>query len=811
MLKSELKEKVYDFYEQDNYEEVFNCSFILVDKYDDAEGYGWLGYLYYYGEGVPVDLKKSYYYTKIGADKGDHYATLDLGGLHYLDSNPEVETNYEKAYEYIYKSFHEHGNFDALGEIVKFTYYGIGTEINYDESFRLLSRYNTSELDNFQKSVLAEHYIRGVGTKQNIQLGVSILESLSQEGYDFAEHELNQLFGTNYKDKENRKVKSIYFYNKDRFKRIEFGYKGFEKQEELSKLKNEDNALNAANYAIDIINSYIKNSNTTMTMEVCYALGSLGYIQAWYQPFPESFDQQIFEYNELAWQKNCGDTSAANYANSIIWDAKNPDYSKALDICLNDIKNSAGATSCIGYVGFFYQEGYVYDVDFFNSYVLYEFESQNLMTSLNTDIEWVNDRKEEVKANLNEDEVKRAKIIVDEINEDFEKIFPYLYNNVDKKFNDIITVKKGSESNSNEEIIPEYQREILNTRSNNELEKTATVLDQEPPVIEINENVNFEGDIAKLNFKVSDDSNIEAVFIDNQPVQIKETNNGIVEVIQTIYIGDKNKEIVITAYDKWGKNSNKSIVIAKTQESFDINYGEYYALIIGNNDYDYLPKLKTAVNDAEVLSILLKDKFKFKEVVLLKNATRKEILMELYNFKKKLSFKDNFLIYYAGHGEIDRQLNQGYWQPVNAEPDVPIEWIDNATIASIVSSIKSKHVLVIADSCYSGLLTRGSSGYKNEVFENRKIYLQRMSNKKSRLIFTSGGKEPVVDGGGGNHSVFAKSLIDILNEIEIENTISDISKKITSFVVTNSDQTPEYSPLPKSGHDGGEFIFVPRI
>ena len=241
------------------------------------------------------------------------------------------------------------------------------------------------------------------------------------------------------------------------------------------------------------------------------------------------------------------------------------------------------------------------------------------------------------------------------------------------------------------------------------------------------------------------------------------------------------------------KNSNKSIIIAKTQESFNINYGEYYALIIGNNDYDYLPKLKTAVNDAEVLSKILRDKFKFKEVVLLKNATRKEILMELYNFKKKLSFKDNFLIYYAGHGEIDRQLNQGYWQPVNAEPDVPIEWIDNATIASIVSSIKSKHVLVIADSCYSGLLTRGSSGYNNEVFENRKIYLQRMSNKKSRLIFTSGGKEPVVDGGGGDHSIFAKSLIDILNEIEIENTISDISKKITSFVVTNSDQTPEYS------------------
>lgn len=85
-----------------------------------------------------------------------------------------------------------------------------------------------------------------------------------------------------------------------------------------------------------------------------------------------------------------------------------------------------------------------------------------------------------------------------------------------------------------------------------------------------------------------------------------------------------------------------------------------------------------------------------------------------------------------------------------------------------------------------------------------------MSGQKSRLIFTSGGKEPVVDG-GGNHSPFVKSLINILNDIEIETTISDISKKITSFFITNYDQILEYSPLPKSGHDGGEFIFIPRI
>ena len=125
--------------------------------------------------------------------------------------------------------------------------------------------------------------------------------------------------------------------------------------------------------------------------------------------------------------------------------------------------------------------------------------------------------------------------------------------------------------------------------------------------------------------------------------------------------------------------------------------------------------------------------------------------------------------------------------------------------------MKSKHILVISDSCYSGLLTRGGNQQLGEISGNREIFLQRMNDKKSRLVLTSGGKEPVQDGGGGNHSIFAKSLIQILEDNSIEITVSEISKKITSSVILNSDQTPEFSPLHKSGHDGGEFIFVPSI
>ncbi|HEX2245327.1 MAG TPA: hypothetical protein VHH94_03455, partial [Gammaproteobacteria bacterium] len=50
-----------------------------------------------------------------------------------------------------------------------------------------------------------------------------------------------------------------------------------------------------------------------------------------------------------------------------------------------------------------------------------------------------------------------------------------------------------------------------------------------------------------------------------------------------------------------------------------------------------------------------------------------------------------------------------------------------------------------------------------------------MTRKRSRMVLTSGGLEPVLDAGGGNHSVFAKALLDVLkanSEIPRRGTLS---------------------------------------
>jgi TPR repeat protein len=240
----------------------------------------------------------------------------------------------------------------------------------------------------------------------------------------------------------------------------------------------------------------------------------------------------------------------------------------------------------------------------------------------------------------------------------------------------------------------------------------------------------------------------------------------------------------------------------KATVSTGIDFGRYHALVIGNNKYRSLPNLKTAVSDADATADLLKDHYGF-TVTLLTNATRADILGTLAKLRGQLTDRDNLLIYYAGHGWLDEAAGRGYWWPVDAHEDDPTNWIDNANITGAVRAMSAKHILVVADSCYSGSLTRGI-----KVTVRTDDSLHRMSRKKARTVLTSGGLEPVADSGGGNHSAFAKAFLDVLRE---NKGVLDGHRLFTLMrrpVMVSSDQTPEYGDIRKAGHDGGDFLFV---
>ncbi|MDC0152901.1 caspase family protein [Candidatus Pelagibacter sp.] len=234
---------------------------------------------------------------------------------------------------------------------------------------------------------------------------------------------------------------------------------------------------------------------------------------------------------------------------------------------------------------------------------------------------------------------------------------------------------------------------------------------------------------------------------------------------------------------------------------------KYYALIIGNNNYEHLEKLDAAENDAKVLANILEKNYGF-EVELLLNSGYDNTVNSLFAMTNKLKQNDNLLIYYAGHGELDKAENRGYWLPVDASYDLRSKWISNARVVDRIKATKAKHVLLMVDSCFSGTLMR--SGTTPEVKETiDEKYIKRLMRKKTRLVITSGGNEPVVDSVGGRHSLFASKLIKTLRDNNTVINSQILFENIRRYVVSNADQTPERAMVHKTGHDGGDFLFFP--
>jgi hypothetical protein len=233
------------------------------------------------------------------------------------------------------------------------------------------------------------------------------------------------------------------------------------------------------------------------------------------------------------------------------------------------------------------------------------------------------------------------------------------------------------------------------------------------------------------------------------------------------------------------------------------SFGRYHALVIGNDAYSDFPSLRTARNDAGAIALLLERRYGF-AVELLTDATREDILVALRDMRVRLTPEDNLLIYYAGHGWLDDAADEGYWLPVDATQDNEVNWIANSTVSTYFKAIRAKHILVVADSCYAGKLTRGI-----RVSSRTPSHFEELARRRARVVLTSGGLEPVEDDARGDHSAFASAFLDVLSQNQEVLDTSTLFARIRRPVMLASDQTPELADIRRAGHEGGDFLFVP--
>lgn len=238
--------------------------------------------------------------------------------------------------------------------------------------------------------------------------------------------------------------------------------------------------------------------------------------------------------------------------------------------------------------------------------------------------------------------------------------------------------------------------------------------------------------------------------------------------------------------------------------------GRSLALLIGINAYlDDVGKLRTAVNDARAVAQVLKEQYGFETRLLLdREATRAGILKEVERYRKNLGSEDRFILYYAGHGYREPETETSYWLPIDAEKGSKTNWIMAKAVTDELKLTRSRHVLIVADSCYAGTMDRAFSPDADRGGA-RDLYLRRMQERASRVLIASGGNEPVTDSGGGGHSIFASVLLRGLRAPgkSVFTAQEFFSEHIREGVAGRSEQVPEYKTIRASGHDGGDFVF----
>lgn len=230
--------------------------------------------------------------------------------------------------------------------------------------------------------------------------------------------------------------------------------------------------------------------------------------------------------------------------------------------------------------------------------------------------------------------------------------------------------------------------------------------------------------------------------------------------------------------------------------------GRYYALIIGINEYEdpSVNDLDAPIRDATALYSILTTSYSFsqEDITFLKNPTRAEIIDALDHLERAVTPNDNLLIFYAGHGHWDEEGHKGYWLPSDASYLSTANWFRNSSLTGYISSIRSKHTLLIADACFAGSI------FKTRAAFNTTRAVARLYDMPSRKAMTSGTLKEVPD-----QSVFVRYLMKRLEENQEDYLPSEqLFFSLKTAVLNNSENVPQYGEVQNAGDEGGDFIFV---
>jgi|GEM_PF-4573573 len=220
------------------------------------------------------------------------------------------------------------------------------------------------------------------------------------------------------------------------------------------------------------------------------------------------------------------------------------------------------------------------------------------------------------------------------------------------------------------------------------------------------------------------------------------------------------------------------------------------ALVIGNGTYETDP-LRNPANDAYDMAAILK-KLNF-EVMRKINANKREMIIAIDEFGKKLRSADVGLFFFAGHGM--QVKDQNYLIPigsyVSSETDVEYEGVAIGRVLGKMETAGSKINIIILDACRDNPFKRS--------FRSASRGLARMDAPKGSFIAYATAPGSVAADGKGRNGIFTKHILNNIGEENIP--IEKIFKNVRKGVLRETDD----KQIPwQSSSLTGDFYFKPK-
>lgn len=240
--------------------------------------------------------------------------------------------------------------------------------------------------------------------------------------------------------------------------------------------------------------------------------------------------------------------------------------------------------------------------------------------------------------------------------------------------------------------------------------------------------------------------------------------------------------------------------------------GTRYALLFATNDYDNYNDLINPLFDAKTIADELTRNYGY-QTHLVENATLDEILRKLKRYAQ-LSYdkEDQLFIFFAGHGKYDDIFQEGYLvaKESKLQDEARTTFLSHSNLRTIVNNIPCEHIFLVMDVCFGGTFDPYLAAHRgDELYEEvaKTEYIERKMQHKTRLYLTSGGKEYVPDGRPGEHSPFARKMLEAFRSYGGKDGILTVGE-ITTYV-------EKVVPQPRAGEfgnnePGSDFVFVAK-